>query len=674
MIVSWDWLQQYVRLDVPPAEVERRLMLAGLNHEETQAVGRDLAIDLEVTSNRPDCLGHIGIAREVAVLFERELTLPPVDLPESGPAVETLAKVRLDAPQLCPRYTARVIQGVKVGPSPAWMKDRLATIGITSINNVVDITNYVLMECGQPLHAFDLAGIGGREIVVREGRPDEKLEAIDHRTYDVGPGVCVIADAKRPIGIGGVMGGAETEVTGQTRDILLEAAAFDPLSIRNTARRLNLHSDSSFRFERGLDPAGVDWASRRACRLILELAGGTLAAGVIDVGTQPAPRTPILLRLSQLKRILGIDIPRERVIKILADLGNRELKADATQIEVVPPSWRADLTREIDLVEEVARIHGYDEIPEDVSVPMAASARRREDQVHDRIRQVLVAAGFDEALTLSVVEEELSSAYSPWTEAAPLVTQMPILRRASFLRRSLVPSLLAARHTNETLSNPTIELFEMAHVYLPRPSGLPEEERMLAITSGGRFHEVKGVVEAILGRVNRQLVLEFGKASPAPLLDAAHSCELLVGGERLGFLGEVSKAGLQKFDLRSGTTVAEIKLSVLDRLANLVPQYERLSPFPAIERDLNLVVDEAITWAALSAAVQQVAGPLLEKLSLSGEPYRDEKRLGPGKKSMLMSLKLRDATATITGERADELCAAIVARCGESLGAQLRAM
>ena len=371
-------------------------------------------------------------------------------------------------------------------------------MGIAAINNVVDVTNYVLMECGQPLHAFDLAGLKEREIIVREARSGEQIVAIDHRAYALAPGMCVIADGQRAVGVGGVMGGLDAEVNQRTSDLLIESAAFDPLSIRNTARQLNLHSDSSFRFERGLDPQGVDWASRRACNLILDLAGGTLAAGVLDVGRQPSSRAPIVLRLSQIARILGIEVPRDRVRQILAALGNREMRVDERQIEVEPPSWRSDLAREIDLVEEVARIHGYDEIPEDVSVPMAASARRSEDQALDQVRQVLVASGFDEAMTLSLVEEEVSSAFSPWTDAEPLVSMMPILRRSDRLRRSLIPSLLAARHTNEALSNPLVELFEMAHVYLPRAGMLPDEERMLAITSGGDFYAVKGTIEAIL--------------------------------------------------------------------------------------------------------------------------------------------------------------------------------
>jgi len=671
MIVSWNWLKEYVQLDMPSGEVERRLMLAGLNHEETKAVGEDLAIDLEVTSNRPDCLGHIGVAREAAVLLERELKLPSVELAEKGPPVATLASVAIEAPELCPRYTARVIQGIKVAPSPTWLARRLTTLGIATINNVVDITNYVLMECGQPLHAFDLSRVHGRRIIVRSAREGEELQAIDHRNYALAAGMCMIADAERPVAVGGIMGGAESEVTGATRDVLIEAALFDPMSVRATARKLNLHSDSSFRFERGLDPHGVDWASRRACHLILELAGGTLAAGVLDVGPPPVARAPVVLRLSQIKRILGIEIPTERVRKILTSLGNRELRADAASVEVAPASWRNDVSREIDLIEEVARIHGYDEIPEDVSVPMAASARRDEDRVVEKIGQVLTAAGFDEALTLSVVEEELSSAFSPWTDAAPLVTNMPILRRADRLRRSLVPSLLAARRTNETLSNPVIELFEIAHVYLPRTSGLPDEQRMLALTSGADFLTVKGVIESIVSRLDPAATVEVADHSLS-LCDAGRSVQLTVGGELLGYLGEVSAAGLRKFELRGASTIAELKLGVLERIARLTPQYQEQPPFPTVTRDLNLVVEEQVPWRAIADTVRASGGKLLAGLAYEST-YRDAERLGAGKKSILLSIKLRDPAATLTSAQADAVCNEIVTRCGSEFGAKLRA-
>ena len=669
MLVSWNWLKQYVLLDMPAAELERRLMMAGLNHESTTEVGGDLAIDLEVTSNRPDCLGHIGIAREVAVLWQREMTLPAANQPPGKTPVTDLVKVALSAPDLCHRYTARVVQGVKTAESPLWMRRRLTTLGIACINNVVDITNYVLMECGQPLHAFDLATVAGSEIIVRDALPNEAFEAINHKSYTLQPGMCVIADARRAVGLGGVMGGANTEVGPATRDVIIEAADFFPGSIRQTARALNLHSDSSYRFERGIDPEGVDWASRRCCELILELAGGTLAEGVIDVGRQPGPRRGVVLRLAQLQRILGIEIDREEVRRILTALGNQERHADQLTIEVIPPSWRRDLTREIDLVEEVGRIHGYDAVPEDVSVPMATSSRTDADRVLAKVRHVLTAAGFNEALTLSVVEGEWSEAFSPWTSEPPLRAMTPVLRRADLLRRSLIPSLLAARRTNETLANAEIELFEIARVYLQRKEGLPQEELMLGLTSGGDFSKVKGVLEGVLAELNPAAELQ---AVETPLeFFTPHSAELRLEGQTVGYLGQVASPALKQFELRGTTTVAEIKLSAWMQAARLVPQYSRLPPFPASSRDVNLVVDEAVRWSDVAETVRAQGGKQLETLNYV-ETYRSP-QLGTGKKSLLLTISFRSEQGTLTNEEVDRLRDRIVAACSEKLGAVLRA-
>ncbi len=676
MIVSWDWLKQYVTLDMTPAELVERLMMAGLNHEETCAVGDDFAIDLEVTSNRPDCLGQIGVAREVAVLWGRPLEIPAAAPTEGSTPIDDLAKLRVENPGECPRYTARVIRGVRVGPSPAWMVKRLATVGVAAINNVVDITNYVMLECGQPLHAFDLAKLADRQIVVRQARKGETFRAINHKTYTLDPSACVIADAKRAVALGGVMGGADTEVVDATTQLLIEAAAFDPVSIRHTARALNLHSDSSYRFERALDPEGVDWASRRCCELILELAGGELARGVLEVGTKQNGREPITLRFGQLPRVLGIDVPPQEVRQILTALGNREVQSDDRTVEVVPPSWRRDLTREIDLIEEVARIHGYDKIPEDVSVPMAESHRTRIDRVLGKVRHALTASGFDEAMTASAVEEPWSAAFSPWTDAPPLRTNLPVLGRAALLRRSLVPSLLGARRINESLSNPVIELFEIAHVYLPGSGGLPTEELMVGLSSGGDYLAVKGVIEGLIAALDPAVTLSV-RPMRQDLLDAARSAELWVHGPRggellLGYLGEVSAKGLERFDLRAPATVAELKLATLAEIANLIPQCEEIPAFPAMDRDLNLVVDEAVQWASVEQTTREAAGPCAESIAFQ-DVYRDDKRLGPGKKSLLFTLTLRSREATLTGEEADRVCARIVDACGKAHGAQLRA-
>jgi phenylalanyl-tRNA synthetase beta chain len=492
--------------------------------------------------------------------------------------------------------------------------------------------------------------------------------------------MCLICDTRRPVAIGGVMGGAQTEISQATRDVLIEAAEFAPVSIRNTARQLNLHSDSSYRFERQINPEGLDWASRRCCELILELAGGELAAGVVDVGQPPPRREPVVLRLSQLKRILGIDVPMDRVREILVSLGNENANQNPnpqsltsnppTSITVVPPSWRRDLTREIDLIEEVARIHGYEAIPEDVSVPMVPSARRRDDRVLERVRRVLTAVGFDEAMTLSVVDAAASASMSPWTDAEPLQSAMPVIRGANYLRRSLVPSLLAARRTNEALSNSEIELFEIAKIYLPQGVDLPQEDLMLGITSGRDYLTVKGVIETILAELKITIPMSAGDADLS-VLDPAASCRLLLGGELFGYVGRLSADAQRRFDLREPTVVAEIRLLPLVDAADLVPQCVSQSPYPAVTRDLNLVVAESVRWDDVAVTARANGGPCFESLEYR-DTYRDAKRLGD-RKSLLFSIALRSSDGTLTSQQADEIRDRIVAACGAKHGAELRA-
>jgi phenylalanyl-tRNA synthetase beta chain len=680
MIVSWNWLVDLVPLKITPAELVERLMMAGLNHEGTEQLGNDWAIDLEVTSNRPDCLGHIGVAREAAVLLDLPLHYGDADLARnrragqaSEPArisddLRNYASVDIACPDLCSRYTARVIRGVKVAPSPSQMAVRLATVGQPVINNIVDISNYVMMECGQPLHAFDFHKLAERKIIVRHAKSGEPFHAIDHKTYTLDAEMCVIADTERAVALGGVMGGAETEVSPGTTDVLIEAAQFAPLSIRATARKLKLHSPSSYRFERGTDPEMVDWASRRACELILKHAGGELIEGVIDVGA-PRPRRPaITLRLDQLKRIIGIDIPPEAVRKILVALGCHEQSAGPAEIITLPPSWRRDLEREIDLVEELARIHGYDKIPEDASVPMAASRRPDSDRVLAKVRSVMTAGGFDEAMTASVVPERWSDAFSPWTDSPPLVTNTPMLEGADRLRRSLVPSLLEARRLNESLSNPTIELFETARIYVATKNGLPHEQLTLAAVSGRGFLYLKGVVEALLDALHISEPLQAADFSHALLVND-EAAELKLGGERLGFLGEASSEK-KDFGLRTAATIVELDLGLLIKRAKLTTTYAPQSPYPTIARDLNLVVADSVRWTDLAATVRSAAGPQLEWLEYL-DTYRDPKKDAPGTKRLHFSFTLRATDRTLTGNEADSVRDAVVAACEQRHGAKL---
>jgi phenylalanyl-tRNA synthetase beta chain len=552
-------------------------------------------------------------------------------------------------------------------------------VGLAVINNVVDITNYVLMECGQPLHAFDLAKLHGREIIVREAEAGETFVAIDHREYELTPGMCVIADADRSVALGGVMGGADTEVSAATRDLLIESAEFDPLSIRTTARRLNLHSPSSYRFERGVDPVGVDWASRRCCELILDLAGGELAEGVIDVGREITPREPIVLRLSQIPRVLGIEVPGDEIRRILAALGTEVVKSAEQSVKVVPPTWRRDLTREIDLVEEVARIHGYDQIPEDVAVPMCPSHLSDSERVLDRVRRVLTAAGYDEAMTCTLIPPEWSQAFSPWSDTPPILSRPQMkgiladapkdLSPADTIRRSLIPSLLDARRYNESLSNPVIELFETANVYLPRGKELPREQWTLGLVSGRSFAEVKGVIEQLVAALHANVELVTGDYQHT-LFTPDKCCTLQLADKLWGYMGTVAPEAARQFGLRSATTCAELSLETLAETANLIPQYRKQSPYPSMARDLNLIVAEEVRWADLVATVRNAAGGELESVAYQ-ETYRDTKKDGAGKKRMLFSISLRSSKRTLTNEEADSVRDRIVDACARKFAAQL---
>lgn len=672
MIVSWNWLKEYVRLDMSVDALTDRLMMAGLNLEKVVDVEGDLAIDLEVTSNRPDCLSHIGVARETGVLFDRPLQVPLASPVAKGPPTASITSVENVASDLCPQYIARLVRGIKVAPSPDWMQRRLKTLGIRPINNVVDITNYVLMECGQPLHAFDFDRLEGRKIIVRRAAPGEKITAIDQRQYELTGDMCVIADARKPVAIAGVMGGLETEIGGQTTSVLVETAEFVPMSVRATARKLGLFSDSSYRFERGIDRYGLDWAGRRCVQLILELAGGELCAKSVFAGVAPAvSREPIMLRLSQISRILGIDIPKEEVMRILNSLGLVEATAHfAGTISIVPPSWRRDLTREIDLIEEVARIHGYEKIPEDVLVPLEVSKATLHDQLCQRLADVLLASGFFEAVTLTFVDEELAGLFRPWTDALPLCVEHSSRQRENILRQSLIPSLLSSRRHNERQKCFNAQLFEFARVFLAADPERPEAQpNMLGFVSGKSFAEMKGIVELLVSRTNRDATVTARPANRTEFT-AGRGCELLVNGKRLGWLGEIADEVRQKLDLHDAVTVAELDLTILEGIANFFPPHRPVPEFPAMDRKLNFVLDEAVAWQELEHVVRHSAGTLLESVEFDSQ-YRGQ-QIPANKKSYLLRLNFRASDRTLTGEEVDAAVQAIVAACHERLSAALR--
>jgi len=673
MLVSWDWLKQYVALSASAEQVADRLTMTGLNLESCQTVDGDTCIDFEVTSNRPDCLGHLGVAREAAVVYAAPLKEPAAAPATSATSTDSVTSVTNECPDLCSQYHARVIRGVRVGPSPAWMQRRLQTVGVACINSIVDITNYVMLECGQPLHAFDLDKLHGPRIVVRRARPGETLVAIDHKTYSLTPDMCVIADADRPVALAGVMGGADTEITSATRNVLIEAALFAPLSVRNTSRRLKLSSDASYRFERALDPHGQDWASRRCCELILELAGGELLAGSAFAGVRPpAAAEPITLRFAQIRRILGIEIPGDEAVRILLALGLKQVGAAEGSITLIPPSHRRDLSREVDLIEEVARIHGYDRLPSDVAVPLCLSHKSHRDRVVDRVRQTLTGAGYFEAITVSLISEREQALFRPRGDLASLTIDHADFRESSLLRQSLIPSLLGSRRANERRGTFGAQLFEISSVHLSADRSLPIEQTeptMVSFVSGKSFAEVKGVVEELAARVNPAAVVQT-RPSPVAQFQPGRGAEVFLNGQFWGWLGELDRSTTEVLDLRDQVTIAELDLSVLESQANLVPQFKAMPPFQGAARDLNFVLEESITWQDLDQVVREAAGPLLESVRFGGQ-YRG-KQIPEGQKSYVVTLSYRSPTRTLTSEEVEQAQQAVIQACQSRLGAVLR--
>lgn len=681
MLVSWDWVREYVQPEASPAQVGERLMKAGLNLETIHDAGGDPVLELEVTSNRPDCLGHIGVAREVSVLFGCPLKVPAAE-PKAGTkkTAETVT-LTVEDKRACPRYIARVIRGSKIGPSPEWLRRRLEAVGQKSVNNVVDATNYVMLETGQPFHAFDLAALKGPKIVVRQARAGETMAAISQKgtgeTFKLDPSMLVIADAERPVAIAGVMGGLETAVQPTTTDLLLETADFAPLAIRGTARRLALFSPSQYRFERGVDRSRMDWASRRCAEVILQVAGGELLEGpVVDGVAEDRPRSPIRLRFAHVRRLLGIDVPAEAAVPILKRLGLQlvgDPKHDAA--EFIPPSWRRDLTREADLIEEVARVFGYDAIPDDAPVPLSLSRKSDLDRVRDRVRYALAAHGLDEALTLSFISPDEAALFDPLPGRPALAVEHSSRRHENQLRKSLVPSLLRVRRDNERKGVFDADVFEVAKVFLEAAPGRPEPEVepiRVGLVSGRPFLEVKGVVESIVSELNPAAELS-ARPSDLAAFSPGQGAELLLDGQPLGWIGRLNRAVQESrlLELRDEVTVAELDFARLMSTAHLIPAYRPVPVYPAVERDLNFVLDEEVPWSEVERAAASAAGANLERAEFLSQ-YRGQ-QLGPEKKSYVIRLLFRSPERTLMSDEVDAAVKNVVTACERELKATLRA-
>ena len=669
MKISLNWLTEYVDVaSVPARELGEVFTRIGFCCDAIDQTDTDVVFDLEVTSNRPDCLGHIGIARELAAALGLELKLPDtVGLATASVRVADLTSVEVEAPGLCPRYTARVLRNVKIGPSPRWMVERLEAVGLRSINNIVDVTNYVLMEYGQPLHAFDRDLLAEGRIVVRRGREGEVIVSIDETTCKLTEEMLVIADAEKPVAIAGIMGGLASQVRPETTGILLESARFDPLTTRRTARALSLMSESSHRFERGVDPVAVDAASLRACQLILETAGGELAEGVVDVWAQPYEAPSVTLRTERCRKLLGVDVDDQTQADILNRLGLSVTLADGAAVCAIP-SHRSDLTREADLIEEVARLYGYEKIPTSEKVTHPVTGLDVKERVRRDLREALASAGFDEAITFSFVDDEEAALMG---FESGVCVDARIRRTNNLLRPSLLPSLLRACKANQDVGNEDVNLYELAAVFPPGEdaTGLPGEYVELGLVTGQDLQSLRGVLEAAAERVAAGAGLEIVAANVPGLAEGA-AASVHLGGRVIGIIGMVAPNVLEHYGLVRPYAAAAVNYEMLGEGGGATRTYQPLPRLPAVRRDLSVVVDADVTWGRLAEVIGSLDQPALEALEYVGE-YRG-KQVPAGRKSVTFSLVYRSAEGTLRGEQVDEMIAHVAAALAKTLSAELR--
>lgn len=669
MNISLEWLSEYLPGPLDLHTAADTLTNSGFVTENFSTVGPDQVMDVEVTSNRGDCLSHLGVARELSALLRRPFKDVAPTAKEAGPATSSLVSVAIDAKDLCPHYTARVIRNVKVAPSPAWLQRRLTAVGLRPVNNIVDITNYVLFEMGQPLHAFDYDKLSNKQITVRTAKKGEKLTSIDGHERTLTEGMLVIADANKPVALAGVMGGKDSEVSDATVNILLESARFDPLSVRKTARALAMKSDSSYRFERGIDPTLPARASLRAAQLIVEIAGGELSPGIVEAGTASYTPKKLTLRLEKLRRVLGIDYAMTDVVDALTRLQFQPV-AQTDRVEVTVPSWRLDQNIEVDLVEEVARVLGYDRIPtrEEISIrltPPSPTAKTTET-----LRSALVGAGYFESVTFSWVADAVALDFLP-PHAKTLPRAGHSVRKADGqLRPSLLPGLLEAVRRNETAGTPSAKLFEIGSTFYTDPAGQIRETRKLAFVGSEDLHEVRGVVEALLTKLNPSKEIRIlPDKHPGYAVGATGRIEW--AGQPIGHLGKVDKSVADKLDLRAHPAAAELDESALLAGVAGVVTLKPLPKFPAVRRDLSLVVTEKTRYEDLESLVKTLTLPNLEDVEYV-TTYRG-KPLAKGEKSVTLQLVFRSPESTLTSESVEGSVQRVVDEAKTKVNATLRA-
>lgn len=650
---------------------------------------RDVVLDIGITPNRPDCLSMIGVAREVAAITGGRLKLPRIRLAEDGRETSGITSVEILDPDLCPRYTARIVRDLTIRPSPFWMRRRLECAGLRAINNVVDTTNFVMLECGQPLHAFDYRFLEEGRIVVRRSRRGETFVSLDGKERTLQDDTLMICDGVKPVAIAGIMGGLNSEVRNDTRMVLLEGAYFDPVSIRKSSRWLGMSTDAAFRFERGIDPEGVVYALNRAAHLIAELSGGTVCRGHIDQYPRKieSPRD-IPLRIGRVRDILGTAVRPAEILRILKKLGMSVGKAEGAAYRVTPPTFRVDITREIDLIEEVARHHGYDRIPVTrPAISFMSGGHDRRKEMEERIRTLLNGYGYSEVITYSFIPARAADQLGLPADdprRATVVIRNPLTEDQAVMRTTMIYSLLETMRSNADAGCFDLRLFEMGRTYLAGPSGtLPaEQSRICGITTGVRyddgwhaaglasdFYDLKGCIEGLFEHL-KVAASKFRPDIREPFLHPGRSCGIMIGEDMAGFLGEVHPDVLAGMGLKNRAVVFEMDLDVLFRHFSGVLTYRDISRFPSSSRDAAFLVSRDVTADEIIQISLDMYEELLEKVYIF-DVYGG-KGIPEGMVSLGLRFSYRAQDRTLTDQEISRAHQAIVQRIVEKSGAKIR--
>ncbi len=665
MKISVNWLKEFVEIPVAPRELTRDLTMLGVNVESSAQVGDDFVFEAEVTSNRPDCLSHLGVAREVATRYHKPLKHIEYAVKDLGDPASAEVSIETADEKLCPRYCGRVIRNVKVQPSPAWLAKRLEAVGQRPINNVADTTNYVLMELGHPLHAFDLTRIRGRKIIVRRARPGERLRTLDGVDRSLTSNDLVIADAERAVALAGVMGGEESEISSATSLVLLESAWFDPSSVRRTAKTQGLHTEASHRFERGADIAMAPVAINRAALMIAELAGGEILRGMTGVTADVEPRKDIVLRRSEVVRILGAEMHWDDVRRTLKSLGFEAMNLGAEGWRVSLPTFRLDVSREVDLIEEVARHYGYDRLPARVrSAPLRIETDLR------RKKELTVAAtlrglGYREIIPPSMVDPEENALY---TDKPPVPIANPLSQDASALRSSPAPSMVRALRWNLDRGQSDLRFYEFGKTYTRGANGAPEESRVLSIGVTGRrrppdwresdaereemldFFDLKGDLETLFADFELG-DLQF-EADGCSFHETRTSGRFSAGGKWLASIGRLSEGLARQYKLRQDVWLAEVDAARLLEAPLRTLEFRAFSKFPAVERDLSLIVPETVSYQRIRAVLIGPPHRLLRDFRPAD--YQPVGKIAAGAYSILLRLTFQSDERTLTGDEINE--------------------